>query len=433
MGMKSAANASDKIQDIKGVHLGARSKQPALQNDKGNTTLGAIPPNVDRGGTRAVPRHIGRRDLFGKVHDPQAAKKGLKREFIMSPFSVLDARAGDWQHRKRAWLGLGIRSELGRGEHVGCMETPTKLSKNEDGSYARVGKSAPDHNPTKTRSIDLGIDAASIFFDKGNARQTAAERGLCNDADTWVADDNKGSGVSIFDPVICELMYRWFCPPGGQVLDPFAGGSVRGVVASCLDRRYFGCDLSTAQIEANRLQGATICAGNAHPPVWHNGDSTKIRNHVPDGFEADFVFSCPPYADLEVYSSHPADISNMPYEEFRDAYAKIIRKSCSLLKPNAFAAFVIGEVRDTRKKHAPYYDFVGDTKRAFVDAGLDYYNEMILVTCIGSLPLRTKRAFHATRKVGKTHQNLLIFCKGDPRKAAEANPLGTMTETGGSL
>lgn len=36
------------------------------------------------------------------------------------------------------------------------------------------------------------------------------------------------TGTSIFDPVICEIAYRWFCPPGGTVLDPFAGGSVRG-------------------------------------------------------------------------------------------------------------------------------------------------------------------------------------------------------------
>jgi hypothetical protein len=31
------------------------------------------------------------------------------------PFSVLDARQGYWQERKRAWLSLGIQSEVGRG------------------------------------------------------------------------------------------------------------------------------------------------------------------------------------------------------------------------------------------------------------------------------------------------------------------------------
>ncbi|MBL9059658.1 MAG: ParB N-terminal domain-containing protein [Mangrovicoccus sp.] len=40
----------------------------------------------------------------------------LAERFGIPPFSVLDARKGWWQDRKRAWLDLGIRSELGRGE-----------------------------------------------------------------------------------------------------------------------------------------------------------------------------------------------------------------------------------------------------------------------------------------------------------------------------
>ncbi len=36
--------------------------------------------------------------------------------FLVPPFSVLDARQGYWQDRKRAWIALGIQSELGRGD-----------------------------------------------------------------------------------------------------------------------------------------------------------------------------------------------------------------------------------------------------------------------------------------------------------------------------
>jgi hypothetical protein len=31
---------------------------------------------------------------------------------------VLDARSGWWQERKRAWLALGIQSEIGRGDNA---------------------------------------------------------------------------------------------------------------------------------------------------------------------------------------------------------------------------------------------------------------------------------------------------------------------------
>jgi len=42
----------------------------------------------------------------------------LKDDFILPPFSILDARTGWWQDRKRAWLALGIKSEIGRGENA---------------------------------------------------------------------------------------------------------------------------------------------------------------------------------------------------------------------------------------------------------------------------------------------------------------------------
>jgi hypothetical protein len=40
----------------------------------------------------------------------------LTDQFIVPPFTVLDARQGYWQDRKTAWLELGIQSELGRGD-----------------------------------------------------------------------------------------------------------------------------------------------------------------------------------------------------------------------------------------------------------------------------------------------------------------------------
>ena len=49
--------------------------------------------------------------------------------------------------------------------------------------------------------------------------------------------------TSIFDPVLTELSYRWFNIEGGRILDPFAGGSVRGIVAAKLNMPYVGNDL----------------------------------------------------------------------------------------------------------------------------------------------------------------------------------------------
>jgi hypothetical protein len=190
---------------------------------------------------------------------------------------------------------------------------------------------------------------------------------------------------------------------------------VRGIVASKLGRQYIGHELRDEQVAANRAQGAEICGDDAMPPVWIVGDSQNIDKTCAD-VHADMVFSCPPYADLEVYSDDPKDLSTMKYSDFRVAYFEIIRKACDRLKPDSFACFVVGEVRD---KKGNYIDFVGDTVQAFRDAGLNYYNEAILVTAVGSLPIRAGKQFSTSRKLGKTHQNILVFVKGDGRKAAD--------------
>lgn len=222
-----------------------------------------------------------------------------------------------------------------------------------------------------------------------------------------------GSGTSIFDPVLCEIAYRWFCPQGGTVLDPFAGGSVRGIVASRLGRHYVGVELRGEQVAANAAQ--LDLAGDP-APEWRLGDSRNIATIAGD-VEADLVFSCPPYWNLEQYSDDPSDLSNMGREDFFAAYAAIIRDTVTRLRDDRFAVWVIGDVRDDA---GCFVNLPGRTIEAFEAAGARFYNDAILVTAVGSLPVRVGRQFVASRKLGRTHQNVLVFVKGDPRKATEA-------------
>ena len=48
-------------------------------------------------------------DLFGDVVKPSYSGP-LAELFTVPPFSVLDARSGDWQGRKNEWKRLGLRS-----------------------------------------------------------------------------------------------------------------------------------------------------------------------------------------------------------------------------------------------------------------------------------------------------------------------------------
>ena len=113
-------------------------------------------------------------------------------------------------------------------------------------------------------------------------------------------------------------------------------------------------------------------------------------------------------------------ILQMDYPDFIRAYKEIIKKSCSLLNDNRFVVFVVGEVRD---KSGVYRSFVPDTITAFQEAGMLYYNEMILVNNIASLAMRAGKQFNNSRKIGKQHQNVLVFYKGDPGKIKETFPV----------
>lgn len=279
-------------------------------------------------------------DLFGNVIITDPI---LRDQFIEPPFSVLDTKSGNWQRRKKLWQQLGIKSEVGRDSVVINMDTTKK-------------------------------------------------------------DNNTASYVSIFDPALCEVLYKWFCDENGTILDPFAGGSVRGVVANKLGYKYTGIDIRQEQIDSNREQGLDILEVD-NQPQWYCGDS----NEVLDGFnnEFDFVFSCPPYADLEVYSDLGGDISNKPYNEFMRLYESIIEKACKLLKKEGLACFVVGEVRD---KKGNYIGFVPDTIKAFEKCGMKFYNEAILLNAIASASMRANGNMKS-KKLVKVHQNILVFKK----------------------
>lgn len=291
------------------------------------------------------------KDLFGNEIIEDVL---LRDKFLEPPFSVLDTRQGSWQNRKRKWIAKGLKSEVGRKENL---------------THVMPMKSYNSEN------------MATEYYEKG-----------------------KEVGTSVFDPALTELMYNWFCPEKGTILDPFAGGSVRGIVANYLGYKYTGLELRQEQVDSNREQALNILPIE-NQPQWYCGDSDKLLD---DNWQMnfDFIFSCPPYADLEVYSELPDDLSNMDYKDFVIKYRSIIQKALKLLKPNCYAVFVVGEVRD---KDGFYYDFVGDTKRAFIEAGAKFYNDAILLNAVGTASMRANRIFGSGKKLVKIHQNVLVF------------------------
>jgi hypothetical protein len=88
-----------------------------------------------------------------------------------------------------------------------------------------------------------------------------------------------------------------------------------------------------------------------------------------------------------------------------------------MLDDNRFACFVVGDIRDDK---GIYRDFIGDTIQSFINSGLKLYNHLILIEQSGTASMRASKLFLSSRKAVKTHQNVLVFVKGDPKKATEA-------------
>lgn len=291
---------------------------------------------------------------------PEAGKGSLAARFGVPPFSVLDGRAGYWQERKAAWKGLGLRGEAGREELGSTM-------------------------------------VATDWMKRGS----------------W-------EGGSIFDPVLTEILLRWFCPAGGRVLDPFAGGATRGFVAGYLGHAYTGVELRPQQVEANRKQWAGLQPkpAGAKSPLWLQGDSAKMGT-LPQvktgGF--DFVVTSPPYWTLEQYKGGGQDGSGFEYfGDFVQWLKGILAQCVAALKPGRFLAVQVGE---TRGQDGAFVGFVPATVLLCQELGLQFYNELILLDPLGSLPVRVARAFCKARKVGKCHQNILVFSKGEPEGLGE--------------
>lgn len=269
----------------------------------------------------------------------------LKDVFVVPPFSVLDTRQGYWQERKKQWLDYGIKSEVGRGDNLTFAKS-LQMSKNDN-------------------------------------------------------------GTSVFDPVLCEIMYRWFNVPGGSVFDPFAGGSVRGVVAKCTGHSYLGIDLRAEQVGSNRKNAAGLGLDTTGLE-WVCDDSRNMGQYIADD-SADMVFTCPPYFDLEVYSDDPRDISGMDYEGFTAIFHEIMGKAAGKLKKGRFMVVVLSDVRGP---DGNYRGIVEKLTAALQEQGLQLYNDMILFNVAGSASLRARRNMH-NRKVVRTHQNVLVYYKGN--------------------
>ena len=114
------------------------------------------------------------------------------------------------------------------------------------GQYRKTA--APDRSGFNTDRGDLGFVGAGGGWSRG------AENGGRNKRSVWAVTTQPfpGAHFATFPPKLIEPCILAGCPENGTVLDPFAGASTTGLVATRLDRSYVGIELNPEYVELGR-------------------------------------------------------------------------------------------------------------------------------------------------------------------------------------
>lgn len=208
---------------------------------------------------------------------------------------------------------------------------------------------------------------------------------------------------SVFPAPLAEyIILRYGGEPGNKIIDPFAGGPVRGVVSSVMGYEYHGVDVRQGAIDEDleSLERLDLSAN------YHLGDSRHLHKLF-DRDEFDFCFSCPPYFNLEVYSDQEDDISNIDdYWDFHDMIAKVFKSLYKAMKTDAFVCMVVGNFRVKGK----LVDFRGDTVANMEQAGFEFWQDVVLSRSAGSAAIRAGTSWKGLKLVPR-HEYLLVFRK----------------------
>lgn len=207
--------------------------------------------------------------------------------------------------------------------------------------------------------------------------------------------------TSIFNPHLAQMILSAYCPAKAKIYDAFAGGGTRGFIATAMGHDYTGVEIRQDEVDRIIKQQGELLA-----PFAIICDDSRFYP-IDEGLY-DFSYSCPPYYDLEVYSTIDGDMSNVStYEEFLGMLKQSLEVTYKGLKEGALCVWVVGNFR---KNDGSLRHFNGDTVRLAQEVGFSLWDELIFW---GASDVAASRSgqFIANRKSVRVHEYILIFKK----------------------
>ncbi len=223
--------------------------------------------------------------------------------------------------------------------------------------------------------------------------------------------DDGGTGASIFNARLCQMIISAYAPAKANIHDCFAGGGTRAIISALMGNRYFGLDLRQGEVDDIIVRakeiGISVNEDEDSEITLYQGDSTK--DYVKFTKEScTFGLTCPPYHDLEVYSDNPDDLSyNKSYDEFLELNYEVLKGCHYVLKSGSFYVWVIGNFRN---KQGELLHYNGDLVKQAKRAGFILHDEIIFDRGNGGA-LKREQQFEVNRKSIKIHEYIMIFKK----------------------
>lgn len=214
--------------------------------------------------------------------------------------------------------------------------------------------------------------------------------------------------VSVFNPAIAAWALNCFAPEEGTCYDPFAGGGTRAIMAAKHGLRYVGCEIRQEECEAveARLRANEVDGDRAQ---IHCRDARDAAAYIAHG-TADFLLTCPPYYNLEMYDGGEADLSMAPtYRDFLDGLERSILAAHAILKPGSLACWIIGIFRDSTT--GTLIPFHHDVARLHQQHGYLMKEEVVLAHKNNGAIQRVGNFSKGNHYLVRTHEYLQVYVR----------------------
>lgn len=207
--------------------------------------------------------------------------------------------------------------------------------------------------------------------------------------------------TSIFNPHLAQMILSAYCPPHARIYDAFAGGGTRGFIATSMGHIYEGVEIRPEEVDRIKGQQEDL-------QTFFKIECADSQNYTPEADSFDFSYSCPPYYDLEVYSTIDGDMSNVEtYTMFLWMLTQSLKRTFEALKSGSLCIWVVGNFRDNKGE---LRHFNGDVVRLGKEVGFILHDELIFWGAAGIAAQRAGQ-FVAKRKSVRVHEYILIFKK----------------------